>query len=95
MVAVTNYYILPLREEVTGCFRQANIHTPACILAPHEVAELVCPVEETLLEDLLVEACAIETYCHRHLDIVLQSLVAWSSPDTVMQSLLFVMVDLT
>ena len=83
MVAITNYDVTPLGDEVARSCREREIDTPACILAPNEVAELVSPIEEALLEDLLVEACAIETNLHRHLYVAAESLVAWCSPYSV------------
>ncbi len=83
MIAVAHHFVGPLREEVANGLFVVDVQTPACLLGPSDVAQLVGPVEVSLLEDLLVETRAVEAHGLAHLDVVTQGLVAGSRPDTV------------
>ena len=83
MVHVANHQIAPLGDEVAGSLDVVGIQTPARSLAPRQITQLVGPIVETLLEDLLVQTRAVEARGHREFDIALQSLVRRSRPNTV------------
>jgi hypothetical protein len=83
MVAVALDLGAPLVEDHALARGIVVVRAPARRLAPHEVAELVRPVEEARLEDLLVQPRAVEAGGHRELDVVLQRGVARRGPDAV------------
>ena len=83
VVTVANNLLCPLSREVTSHLRVIGIHTPRGSLAPSDITQLVCPIVEALLEDLLVQTGTIEACLHRELNIMLESLIRGSRPDTI------------
>ena len=82
MVAVAQQHLGPL-GDVGGIAVGLVVVAPVGKLAPDQVAELVGPVEESRLENLLVQPRAVVAGGHRHLDVVLQRLVRRGGPDAV------------
>ena len=82
MVAVAQQDFGPFVDEGGIAFGLVVV-APIGKFAPDQVAELVGPIEEPRLEDLLVQPRAVVTGGHRHLDVVLQRLVGGGGPDAV------------
>ena len=57
--------------------------SPIRIFAPYHVAKLVSPIEESRLEDFLMQARAIEAAGQAHLDVLLQRLIGRRRPQTL------------
>ena len=74
---------LPLLEEVALRLGGHGVEAPARVFGPREVAEPVGPVVEAVLEDLLVQARAVEAHGHRALDVGLELRVRGRGPDAV------------
>ena len=83
MVAVAGDHLGPLREEVSYGQFVVHVQSPAGFLAPGEIAQAVGPIIVTLLEDLLVQAGAIEAHGLRQGDVLLEGFVGGGGPDTV------------
>ena len=83
MVPVAEDQLRPFGQEIAGRLDAVGVHAPTGSLAPSDVTQTVGPIVETLLESLLVEACAVEPGGHREFDITLQRLVGRGRPDTV------------
>ena len=64
VIAVTAYGLAPLAHETAHRFFMCDIHTPTGKLAPHQITQLVRPVEGARLEDLLVQPRPVEPGCH-------------------------------
>ena len=64
MIAVAAHDLAPLVHKTADGFFLCDVHSPTRKLAPHQIAQLVRPVQGARLEDLLVKPRPIETRCH-------------------------------
>ena len=83
MRVIALYRFHPFGQEVPYLLEFVDADAPVTVLAPYEIAQLICPVEETGLEDLLMESCTVEAELHGVDDIVLQRLVGGGGVDAV------------
>ena len=83
MVAVAHDFVCPFSQEVSHGLFVVHVQAPACLLAPADIAQLVCPIIVTLLEDFLVQTCAVEAHSLAHLDVMLECLITWRGPNAV------------
>ena len=83
VVAVALYELCPLAEEVACRQVAVLVETPACRLAPREVAQMVGPIVIALLKALLVQTSAVETDVFCQFNVAAQGLVGGCCPDAV------------
>ena len=83
MVVVALDSLQPLGEEALPCGGSGNVKSPVTGLAPYEVTHMVCVIEESLLEYLLVESCAVVAHVDGALDVSLQLSIGGSGEDSV------------
>ena len=83
MVKVAFNNVLPFGDEVTGSFYGVSVKSPAWCFTPCDITKFVCPVVEAFFKNFLVKACSIKTGSFRQKDVVLQSVIGWSCPDSV------------
>ena len=69
MVEIAVDRLQPLGQEALPCLGTGDIQPPAAVLAPDDIAQAVAVVEESGLEDLLMQACAVEAAGKGTLDI--------------------------
>ena len=75
IVSVTHDTFGPLTQEVTGGLNAIELDAPARELGPCQIAKLVGPIMETLLEHLLVQSRTVESGALGKLDVMPQRLV--------------------
>ena len=80
---VALHHLQPLAQEDAHGVGTGGIDSPAGHLAPAEVTEPVGPVQETLLEHLLMQPRAVEAHGHGQLDVAAQRVVGGRGVDAV------------
>ena len=82
-VPVADHAFGPFGEEVAGRLHVVGIHSPAGAFAPGDVAKSVGPVIVAFLENLLMQARAVEPGGQSQFDVAAQGVVRRGGPDTV------------